>query len=315
MQAVAARWFSTADAGRATTEIGLGLLTAQQRPDDDGLTTAVYDDLPTLAETADEAGLESVWTSEHHYHITDDGSLLRTTPVLSALATRTDEIRVGSAVALAPLYDPVRLAEDAATVAALSDDRLTLGLSIGSWDREFRNFGVPRDGRTERTEDALSLLRNAWEPGQLECESDFHAIEPETEVTPTPDEIPPIVLGGLAKPAVRRAARLADGWCANEMLSLEDIRVRMGDIERIRDEEGDRRRVYDLHHPLRLRRRLAGRRLGTASRRLLLPAAQVRRADGRRADRRTPSGAQAGGEGGRDIRHAGTGSGRTRGVS
>jgi len=57
-------------------------------------------------------------------------------------------------------------------------------------------------------------------------------------VTPTPDEAPPIVLGGLARPAVRRAARIGDGWCANEMLSLDDVETRVEDIERIREEEG-----------------------------------------------------------------------------
>ncbi|WP_394742345.1 LLM class flavin-dependent oxidoreductase [Natronococcus roseus] len=217
-------------------DIGLGLLTAQQRPDDDRSTNEVYEDLLRIVETADEAGLESVWTSEHHF--TDDGYLSGTVPTLAALAGRTDEITVGSAVGLAPLYDSVRLAEDAATIDALSGGRLTLGLSIGYWDREFENFGVPKDERTDRTEDAIRVLRNAWEPGPLEYDPDHHAIDPGTEVTPTPDEAPPIVLGGLAKPAVRRAARMADGWCANEMLSLDDIETRMADIRQVREEEG-----------------------------------------------------------------------------
>ncbi|SEW17630.1 LLM class flavin-dependent oxidoreductase [Natrinema salifodinae] len=217
-------------------DLGLGLLTAQRRPDDDRSTAAIYDELLELGAAADRAGLDSVWTSEHHF--ADDGYLSGTVPTMGALAGRTDEIRIGSAVALAPFYDAVRLAEDAATIAALSDDRLTLGLSIAYWDREFENFGIPKAERTARTEDAIAVLRNAWSPGPLEYDPDYHAIDPATEVTPTPDEAPPIVLGGLAKPAVRRAARLGDGWCANEMLSLEDIRTRMDDIERVREEEG-----------------------------------------------------------------------------
>lgn len=217
-------------------DIGLGLLTAQQRPDDDRSTAAIYEELLRLGEAADDAGLDSVWTSEHHF--ADDGYLSGTIPTLGALAGRTNDITVGSAVALAPFYDSVRLAEDSATITALSDDRLTLGLSIAYWDREFENFRIPKAERAERTEDAIAVLRNAWEPGPLEYDPEYHAIDPDTEVTPTPDEAPPIVLGGLAKPAVRRAARLADGWCANEMLSLEDVRTRMDDIERVRDEEG-----------------------------------------------------------------------------
>jgi alkanesulfonate monooxygenase SsuD/methylene tetrahydromethanopterin reductase-like flavin-dependent oxidoreductase (luciferase family) len=217
-------------------DLGVGLLTAQQRPDDDRSTSAVYEELGTVAEAADAAGLDSVWTSEHHF--AEDGYLSGTLPTLAALAARTEEIEVGSAVSLAPLHDPVRLAEDAATVAALSDDRLTLGLSIGYWDREFENFGVPKSERAPRTEDAVEVLRGAWEPGSLGYDAEFHPVSPAATVTPTPDEAPPIVLGGLARPAVRRAARIGDGWCANEMLSLDDIETRVEDIERVREEEG-----------------------------------------------------------------------------
>ncbi|MDS0295005.1 LLM class flavin-dependent oxidoreductase [Halogeometricum luteum] len=217
-------------------DIGFGLLSAQRRPDDDRSAAALYDELLELGETADRVGLDSVWTSEHHFR--DDEYLSGTMPALSALAARTDDVELASGVALAPLYDSVRLAEDSATVEALSNGRLTLGLSIGYLDEEFREFGVPKDERTDRTEDAVRLLRNAWEPGPLDYDAEFHPVSPETTVTPTPDSPPRLVLGAVAKPAVRRAARMADGWCANEALSVDDIRKRKEDIERVREEEG-----------------------------------------------------------------------------
>ncbi len=217
-------------------DVGIGLLTAQQRPDDDRSLAEIYDELLTIGGAADDAGLDSIWTSEHHF--ADDGYLSGTIPTLAALAERTDEIRIGSSIALAPFYDSVQLAEDAATIDAISDGRLTLGLSVGYWDREFENFGIPREERAERTEETIEILQNAWEPGPLEFEPSYHAIDPETAVTPTPDEPPRLMLGGLAKPAIRRAARMTDGWCANEMLTLEDIRTRIDDIERVRAEEG-----------------------------------------------------------------------------
>ena len=217
-------------------ELGFGLLSAQRRPDDNRSTAAVYDELLELGETADQVGLDSVWTSEHHFR--DDEYLSGTLPTLGALAARTDDVEIGSAVALTPFYDSVRLAEDAATVGALSNGRLSLGLSIGYLDSEFQAFGVPKEERTERTEDAIQVLRHAWEPGPLDYEPEFHPISPDTTVTPTPDTPPRLVLGAGAKPAVRRAARMADGWCANEWLSIDDIRLRKEDIEQVRDEEG-----------------------------------------------------------------------------
>ena len=217
-------------------DIGVGLLSAQRRPDDDRSTSDIYDELLAVGEATERAGLDSVWTSEHHF--TDDEYLSGTLPALAALSARTEEIELGSAVALAPLYDAVRLAEDAATVQALADGRLALGLSIGYLDQEFENFGVPKDERTDRTEEAIELARRAWEPGPIEYDARFHPIDPETTVTPTPDEAPSVVLGGLAKPAVRRAARMGDGWCANEMLTLDDVKTRQDDIERVREEAG-----------------------------------------------------------------------------
>lgn len=217
-------------------DLGFGLLSAQHRPDDDRSTAALYDELLELGETADQVGLDSVWTSEHHF--TDDEYLSGTMPTLGALAARTDDVEIGSAVALAPLYDSVHLAEDAATIDALSEGRLTLGLSIGYLDFEYRAFGVPKDERTDRTEDAIEVLRHAWQPGPLDYDPEYHPISPDVTVTPTPDSQPHLVLGAVAKPAVRRAARMADGWCANEALSIDDIRTRKEDIERIRDEEG-----------------------------------------------------------------------------
>ncbi|ESP86800.1 LLM class flavin-dependent oxidoreductase [Candidatus Halobonum tyrrellensis] len=217
-------------------DVGIGLLSAQRRPDDDRSAAAIYNELLELGTEADRLGFDSVWTSEHHF--TDDEYLSGTMPTLGALAGRTDDVEIGSAVALTPLYDSVRLAEDAATIDALSDGRLTLGLSIGYLDSEFDAFGVPKDERVERTEDAIELLQHAWQPGPLNYESEFHPISPETTVTPTPDTPPRLMIGGLARPAVRRAARMGDGWCANETLSIDDIKTRQDDIEHVRADEG-----------------------------------------------------------------------------
>jgi len=217
-------------------DLGTGLFTCQRRPDDDRSHEAIYDELLTLGETIDDAGLDSAWVSEHHF--ADDGYLSGTIPTLGALASATDDVTIGTCIALAPLYDPVRLAEDAATLDLLSNGRVGLGLSIGYRDAEFENFGVPKDERTDRTEEAVELLRGSWSEGPLGVDPEFHAIDPETTVTPKPAGDPPIFLGGAAKPAVRRAARIGDGWCAPSSLSLEGIRKRVADIRSVREAEG-----------------------------------------------------------------------------
>ncbi|MFC6732785.1 MULTISPECIES: LLM class flavin-dependent oxidoreductase [unclassified Haladaptatus] len=217
-------------------QIGTGLFTCQHRPDDDRSRRDLYQELLTLGRAIEDAGLASAWVSEHHF--TDDGYLSGTMPALGALAATTESIDIGTCIALAPLYDSVRLAEDAATVSLLSGGRLSLGMAVGYVDDEFDRFGVPKEERTARLEDAVRVLRGAWSEGPLDFEPEFHDAPADTLVTPKPESQPPILLGGKAKPAVRRAARIADGWIAPSSLSIDGVRVRQQDIHEIREKEG-----------------------------------------------------------------------------
>ncbi|WP_440008445.1 LLM class flavin-dependent oxidoreductase [Halomicrococcus sp. SG-WS-1] len=229
-------------------QLGTGLFTCQRRPDDDRSTSAIYDEMLELGEAIDDAGLDSAWVSEHHF--AEDGYLPATMPSLGALAARTDDVEIGTCIALAPLYDPVRLAEDAATVDLLADGRLTLGLAIGSNPAEFEAFGVPRDERVERLRDTTNVLRAAWSDGPLDYDAEFHDVSPNVTVTPKPESDVPVLFGGSAKPAVRRAAREADAWCAPSALSVEGVRKRVEDIRDVREREGldDDFDVYVLQH-------------------------------------------------------------------
>jgi len=228
-------------------KLGTGLFTAQRRPDDDRSMAAVYDEIRTLTREIEAAGLDSAWVSEHHFQ--DDGYLSAPMPTLGAMAAESSSIELGTCIALAPLYDPVRLAEDAATLDLLSGGRSTLGLAIGSNPSEFEQFGIPSAERVERLRDTVSLLRAAWSDGPLDYDASFHDVDAEVSVTPKPERrrtLPsgahqrsvPVMLGGAAKPAVRRAARTADAWCAPSKLSVGGLKKRVADIRTVREEEG-----------------------------------------------------------------------------
>jgi alkanesulfonate monooxygenase SsuD/methylene tetrahydromethanopterin reductase-like flavin-dependent oxidoreductase (luciferase family) len=230
-------------------KLGTGLFTAQQRPGDDREPSELYDEVLRLTREIEDAGLDSAWVSEHHFE--EDGYLSGTMPTLGAMAAESEELEIGSCVALGPLYDPIRLAEDAATVDLLSDGRLTLGLAIGSNPREFDVFGVPREERAERLADLVPFLRGAWSEGDLEYDTDFHDVPTDVSITPKPvgGDVP-VMLGGAAKPAVRRAARVGDGWCAPSALSLEGVEKRAADIRTVREAEGleEEFTIYVLQH-------------------------------------------------------------------
>ncbi|WP_049921290.1 LLM class flavin-dependent oxidoreductase [Halopiger djelfimassiliensis] len=230
-------------------QLGTGLFTAQRRPGDDREASELYDELLSLTREIEAAGLDSAWVSEHHF--AEDDYLSGTMPTLGAMAAETERLEIGSCVALGPLYDPIRLAEDAATVDLLADGRLTLGLAIGSNPREFDAFGVPQDQRADRLADLVPFLRGAWSEGTLGYESAFHDVPDDVTVTPKPDDgTVPIMLGGGAKPAVRRAARTADAWCAPSSLSVEGVRKRVEDIRNVRESDGldDDFTIYVLQH-------------------------------------------------------------------
>jgi probable F420-dependent oxidoreductase len=193
-------------------EIGFGLVTCQRYPGDARSDVHLYREALELAEEAEGHGYDSIWLSEHHF--LDDAYMPSLLPVCAAMAARTSRIEIGTGLLLAPLYDPLHLAEDAATVDLVSGGRLLLGLGQGWRAEEFDALGIPLAGRHRRFEDTVAVLRQAWSDG-LVTGGDIVSY-PGVPVTPKPARPggPPIWIGARAEKAVRRAGRIADGFMA-----------------------------------------------------------------------------------------------------
>ena len=198
-------------------ELGYGLITCQRHPDADVGWPALYAEALDLAAEVEQAGLASVWVSEHHF--VGDGHLPALLPLLAAMAARTSRIRVGTALLLAPLYDPLRLLEDAHVVDQISAGRLVLGLGLGWRDEEFEALDVPQRERVQRL---VEFIRIAREAAQNEPVS-LSGNPARPYVTPTAVQSPgvPLWIGALAEPAIKRAGRISDGFMATEVTPAE----------------------------------------------------------------------------------------------
>src|SRR5689334_8451066 len=104
-------------------------------------------------------GFDDVWLSEHHF--IEDGYLPSILPAAAAIAARTNRIRIASGVLLMPFHNPIRLAEDIATVDVISGGRFELGVGIGFKREEFTGFGVSSKERGARTDQSLDIIRRA----------------------------------------------------------------------------------------------------------------------------------------------------------
>jgi alkanesulfonate monooxygenase SsuD/methylene tetrahydromethanopterin reductase-like flavin-dependent oxidoreductase (luciferase family) len=171
-------------------------------------TDTYYAECLDLVVAAERAGFDAVWMSEHHGRA--DGFAPSPLVAAAAIAARTTRIRIGTNVVLLPLHHPIQVAEDGAVVHAFSGGRLVLGLGQGYSAHEFGLFGAARQGRTERFEEGIEIIRRAWRDGRTGYEGRQFTL-PDGPFSPQPPATAPIYVGAVAPAAVDRAVRLADG--------------------------------------------------------------------------------------------------------
>jgi alkanesulfonate monooxygenase SsuD/methylene tetrahydromethanopterin reductase-like flavin-dependent oxidoreductase (luciferase family) len=192
-------------------EIGLGVYSGECLPVEGVTPTEVLADSLAQARLAEQVGLDAIWISEHHF--LSNGYVGSVLPFAAAMGAVTSRMDIGVSVALAPLYDPVRLAEDAAFVDVLTGGRFQLGIALGYRDVEYEGFQTTRADRVRRTEELCQLVRQCWGDGELDFEGE-HFRRKGVEVHPKPvrEGGVPLLMGGHAPKAIDRVARLADGF-------------------------------------------------------------------------------------------------------
>jgi alkanesulfonate monooxygenase SsuD/methylene tetrahydromethanopterin reductase-like flavin-dependent oxidoreductase (luciferase family) len=178
------------------------------------------------AEAADQLGFDAALTTEHKYSDEYFGSPLH---LSYAIAARTQRVRVGTAIAIAPLYNPVELAQDAAMLDQLSGGRAWLGLGTGYMPVDYSTVGVPWDDRAQRFDETVRIVRAAHTSESFTFADSIYSFD-DVSVIPKPVQPGgvPLHLAAWTPGGLRRAARLGDGWITNALMSLPTMTAMAG---------------------------------------------------------------------------------------
>ena len=191
----------------ASLEFGLFF----QLPQADGQDVAArYRDTIAQVVEADRIGFDAAWLAEMHF-VREFSVLPSPLVAMAAAAAQTTRIRLGTGVALLPLVEPIRAAEDAATLDIISGGRLEYGVGRGSIAEHFAGFGVPIRDRAERFDEALEVILQAWSDAPVNLRGRFFNYR-NVQVVPKPLQRPhpPLRLAANSDESFERAA--AEGW-------------------------------------------------------------------------------------------------------
>jgi len=171
-----------------------------------------FDSAVTQAQAAEEYGFETLYLSEHS-GFPDGGYWPHPILALAGFARETETVELSSAVSLLPLTNPVELAGELALLDVISGGRTRLGFGAGWREVEFDAFDVPYEERHDRMDEYLEILTSLLEGGSTSFDGDFYQFE-DFELSPRPVQTPrpPIMVGGVGRPAVERAVEYASGW-------------------------------------------------------------------------------------------------------
>ena len=184
-----------------------GLMFSLQVPPGSGIPwQEPYQDMLDCLPRAEELGYSSSFQVSHHAQ--KDGLCPGPLIACAGAAAVTKTMRIGTGVLLVPLYAPLKLAEDIAVLANLSNGRFIFGVAPAYVAEEFEAHGIPRNERIGRFEEALDLMTLAWTEDTFSFSGKYYQV-PKTRLTPKPVQSPhpPIWYGVSAPASLRRAAR------------------------------------------------------------------------------------------------------------
>lgn len=180
-------------------------------------------DLLERVGVARDAGFHSVWVGDHHV---TSHHYLQNVPMIARIAAASGQMRIG-ALFMLPLFQPIILAEQIATLDVICEGRFTLITAVGGQQEAHAALDIPWKERAPRFEECLEVMRLLWTQDKASYSGRFWSFSDVT-INPKPVQNPlPVWIGADADGPVRRAARSADGWLIAPWLSLPVCKERI----------------------------------------------------------------------------------------
>lgn len=193
-----------------------GILINTQDPPDGRNIQSLYQEIFQEAELAEDVGFDSVFVPEHH--MMPDGYLSAPAVLLAAIAARTKKIRLGTSILQLPEWHPIHVAEEFAVLDNISQGRAILGAGLGLVEPEFKLFGLDIKDAVPRFTEQVNIIRQAWTQEKFSFQGRFFQLD---NVSLTPRVVqkphPPIWIGAMSEPALKRAGRLGTGWISDPL--------------------------------------------------------------------------------------------------
>jgi alkanesulfonate monooxygenase SsuD/methylene tetrahydromethanopterin reductase-like flavin-dependent oxidoreductase (luciferase family) len=229
---------------------------------------------------------EYPYTDDGSRAFLEDRPFLEPFSLIPALGAVTERLRFTTFVVKLPIREPVLVAKSAASVAVLTDNRLALGVGLSPWPEDYRICGQEWKDRGARMDEMIAIVRGltsspaqrteraraaegrpappgraegqpvagasgerrpGWLPGEFfEFHGRHYDLEP-IKICPVPTRPIPILIGGHADAALRRAARVADGWMHAGGGEARDLDAALGRLAELRREHGREREPFEIH--------------------------------------------------------------------
>jgi alkanesulfonate monooxygenase SsuD/methylene tetrahydromethanopterin reductase-like flavin-dependent oxidoreductase (luciferase family) len=183
---------------------------------------SVYESAVERFAIMDRAGYDAVWLAEHHF---SGFSVCPSVHMMGTMAAaHTKRLRIGTAVSLAPFYNPLRLAEEVALLDVLSGGRVNWGAGRGFERSEFTAFNIPGEESAPRFHETVDIVLKAWTSSRLFYQGQFYKYDG-VEVLPKPLQAPhpPVWMAASSMPAIEWAARQGHSILMDPHSSRSDL--------------------------------------------------------------------------------------------